>query len=99
MKADLRMSLEKQKMKSTFIIIQLHDALDDEHIWPMTCSDGSNIDFGTKPIGVNSLLSKLFFWLFMHVCCGRCAIVCCFSQTNLSDQRKAEISLRCQSNA
>ena len=52
----LEWPLEKQKMKSSFRVIQLDGALDDEHIWPMTCSGGANIDFGTKPIGVNSLL-------------------------------------------
>ena len=88
MKADLGMSLEKQKMKSTFIIIQLHDALDDEHIWPMTCSDGSNIDFGTKPIGVNSLLSKLVLFFLVYVCLLWPLCYCVLLLSDTSSQTK-----------
>ena len=42
--------LEKQKMKSSFRVIQLDGALDDEHILPMTCSGDANIDLGARPI-------------------------------------------------
>ena len=45
-------------MTSSCTVVQLDGAFDDEHILPMTCSGGANIDLGTRPISSQFIIVR-----------------------------------------